>query len=146
MQTIKVLNGRLNDVKKTLQQELKVNNGNASTHTTANVPSAATNVALSDNDKLIGEMNAQPTVVMDDVNFKYLKHVILKFLTSREVRHPRTNFAQISNVSRNLGLISGRSTSPDPRHRHIIAFESRGRATSARHAKLQSQLVWHTAN
>lgn len=26
------------------------------------------------------------SVVMDEVNFKYLKHVILKFLTSREVR------------------------------------------------------------
>lgn len=73
-------------MKKTLQHELKVNNGNASTNSTVNLPASGTAiVALNDNDKLIGDMNAQPTVVMDDVNFKYLKHVILKFLTSREV-------------------------------------------------------------
>lgn len=87
VQTIKVLNGRLNDMKKTLQHELKVNNnGNALTNSGASLPSAAAIVALNDNDKLIGDINAQPAVVMNDVNFKYLKHVILKFLTSREVQ------------------------------------------------------------
>lgn len=73
-------------MKKTLQHELKVNNGNASTNANTHLPSATAILALTDNEKLIGDMNAQPTVVMDDVNFKYLKHVILKFLTSREVR------------------------------------------------------------
>lgn len=32
------------------------------------------------------QSNDNTHFVMDDVNFKYLKHVILKFLTSREVR------------------------------------------------------------
>lgn len=86
LQTIKVLNGRLNDMKKTLQHELKVNNVNASTNSTASLASATAMLASNDNDKLNGDMNVQSTVVMDDVNFKYLKHVILKFLTSREVR------------------------------------------------------------
>lgn len=70
-------------MKKTLQHELKVNNGNSSS--TGN-GSGLTIALLAENDKLISDMNAPSTVVMDDVNFKYLKHVILKFLTSREVR------------------------------------------------------------
>lgn len=42
------------------------------------------------------------TVVMDEVNFKYLKHVILKFLTSREVTDfvlpLRLNPSKINNL------------------------------------------------
>lgn len=88
-------------MKKTLQHELKVNNGNASTNSTTNLPPSTAILAFNDNEKLIGDMNAQPTVVMDDVNFKYLKHVILKFLTSREVRS-RTEFALIPGQRINL--------------------------------------------
>lgn len=96
-QTIKVLNGRLNDMKKTLQHELKVNNGNASTNSIGGMPSATTIVPLNDNDKVIGDVGGQPAAVMDDVNFKYLKHVILKFLTSREVSQSNHEFVFILN-------------------------------------------------
>lgn len=42
------------------------------------------------------QTNSNTNFVMDDVNFKYLKHVILKFLTSREVRERvRMNFVKI---------------------------------------------------
>lgn len=99
-QTIKILNQRLADLKKTLQKEFhsaksfeaeKERNGNciaAKSPTTANVVAVSTAVA---NDTLAcehcGGMSAATSnsIVMDEVNFKYLKHVIVKFLTSREV-------------------------------------------------------------
>lgn len=72
LQTIKVLNQRLVDMKKTLQHELKgtlnSSNGNGMMIESSTPVTPA------------------PQPIMDDVNFKYLKHVILKFLTSREVR------------------------------------------------------------
>lgn len=77
-----MLNQRLGDMKKTLQHELKTNgsakcmtlqsNGIGSEQTTDN------------------SLEKSSPAVMDDVNFRYLKHVILKFLTSREVTQ-RTN-------------------------------------------------------
>ena len=66
---------RLVDVKKTLQQELKSN-------TSIDLNNTANNGG-----QLIESLtneNGSP-IVMDEANFKYLKHVILKFLTCREV-------------------------------------------------------------
>ncbi|XP_039955522.1 golgin subfamily A member 1 isoform X1 [Bactrocera tryoni] len=98
--TIKVLNQRLADLKKTLQKEFhsaksfeteKERNGNC---ITAKPPTNAIAVATSAavvNDTLAcehcGGVSAATgsSIVMDEVNFKYLKHVIVKFLTSREV-------------------------------------------------------------
>lgn len=96
-QTIKMLNQRLADMKKTLQNELKssgnekvgasVVNGNT---TKANIDAAVSNGHNeNENDQqhsvhTNSNKNALP-LVMDDVNLKYLKHVILKFMTSREV-------------------------------------------------------------
>lgn len=94
MQTIKILNQRLSDMKKTLQHELKssstekigavtVSNANASK---VNGNAIGNNEA--ETDQLVNNNSKKATpVVMDDVNLKYLKHVILKFLTSREVCH-----------------------------------------------------------
>ncbi|KAL9920720.1 golgin 97 [Glossina fuscipes fuscipes] len=65
--TIKILNQRLLDLKKTLQKEF------------CSVKTSEGNCSCGD------RMHADNGVVMDEVNFKYLKHVIVKFLTSREV-------------------------------------------------------------
>ncbi|XP_059608548.1 golgin subfamily A member 1 [Phlebotomus argentipes] len=78
--TIKQLNQRLGDMKKTLQQEIKSNNnvsGGGSNH-------IQQQQQLSVPEKM-PERLADGAVVMDEVNFKYLKHVVFKFLTSREV-------------------------------------------------------------
>ncbi|XP_036333396.1 golgin subfamily A member 1 [Rhagoletis pomonella] len=105
--TIKILNQRLADLKKTLQKEFhnaksieveKERNGNC---IAAKLPSTAD--VLASNTPFLSEplscehcgMSVNTTsnitttgtnsIVMDEVNFKYLKHVIVKFLTSREV-------------------------------------------------------------
>lgn len=91
--TIKMLNQRLADMKKTLQNELKstaiekngapVSNGNANTNKMVAVNNGHNE---SETDQLVNNQSKSATAVaMDDVNLKYLKHVILKFLTSREV-------------------------------------------------------------
>lgn len=68
--TIKLQQQRLSDMKKTLQKELKIQatseGDNSSTHSDTTAIPGATNSGL------------------DQVNFVYLKHVIFKFLTSRE--------------------------------------------------------------
>jgi len=75
--TIKVLQQRLTDMKKTLQRELKIpsslldNDADASA-AILNPSSSKTVTARHTNSR------------EDDVNFKYLKHVLIKFLTSRE--------------------------------------------------------------
>lgn len=91
------------DFKKTLQHELKssnssnnvlkdnnglLNNRNeimdleslvgADQNTTTNSTSGASSLSVT-------VSNERTPIIMDEVNFKYLKHVILKFLTSREV-------------------------------------------------------------
>ncbi|XP_013117258.1 golgin subfamily A member 1 [Stomoxys calcitrans] len=74
--TIKVLNQRINDLKKTLQKEFS----------TAKIDEDCQK--LSPNTSLVRQpcsCSAKGGIVMDEVNFKYLKHVIVKFLTSREV-------------------------------------------------------------
>lgn len=85
-----MLNQRLADMKKTLQNELK-SNGSEKVDTPNNNGSAVlSNTAKSDNaaSRAPEKNTKKPSaIVMDDVNFEYLKHVILKFLTSREVTH-----------------------------------------------------------
>lgn len=81
-QTIKVLKQRVSDFKKTLQHELKTNHSNNGTE------NADTNNRTTHSTTPYNNSHAEygdKTIIMDDVNFKYLKHVILKFLTSREV-------------------------------------------------------------
>lgn len=68
--SIKNLHQRMIDMKKMLQQEIKSNNSSVSNAIDA----------LRDNG-----CSTNGPVIMDEVNFKYLKHVIVKFLTSREV-------------------------------------------------------------
>lgn len=72
---------RLADMKKTLQQELRTP-GNPNYHIDLmdnNTPAVLAPTQMSTRNF--------PSIVRrdeDDVNFKYLKHVVLKFLTSRE--------------------------------------------------------------
>lgn len=75
-------------MKKTLQNELK----SSSNEKNGTIEAPKTNGCTVDNsatepDQLVNNNSKTPSAVMDDVNFKYLKHVILKFLTSREVSH-----------------------------------------------------------
>lgn len=79
-----MLNQRLADMKKTLQYELK-SSRNVKSAPEANVTGRNTIDAVEPNELVNNNTEMASTVVMDDVNFKYLKHVILKFLTSREV-------------------------------------------------------------
>uniref|UniRef100_A0A182N6Z8 GRIP domain-containing protein n=1 Tax=Anopheles dirus TaxID=7168 RepID=A0A182N6Z8_9DIPT len=98
---VKTLNQRLVDMKKTLQEELKgQQNNNNNNHVTGYagcIPpphdrslersksfEGKANVKENGVVKQNGANNNAP-VVMDEVNFRYLKHVIIKFLTSREV-------------------------------------------------------------
>lgn len=69
-------------MKKTLQQELRTTTSNSSHHSDLNESNSAAVLMPSQ-----VSMKGFPTTVKrdeDDVNFKYLKHVIIKFLTSRE--------------------------------------------------------------
>lgn len=98
---IKNLQQRLNDMKKTLQKELKYQSLPNDKQPTSTEPSLTQQE--SDNSinktvlnkrvsssclngfKLKQPVNsAQLSNLHDDVNFKYLKHVVFKFLTSRE--------------------------------------------------------------
>ncbi|XP_043504108.1 golgin subfamily A member 1-like isoform X2 [Polistes fuscatus] len=74
--TIKVLKQRLTDMKKTLQRELRV--PSASLDNDAEPSTAILNPSSSKT------VTAKHVNLKDDVNFKYLKHVLIKFLTSRE--------------------------------------------------------------
>lgn len=79
---MKILNQRLFDVKKTLQEEMKNNNRNIS----GSISSAEPAIMIPLNARNISQNNEVSTKVyeMDEVRFSYLKHVILKFLTSEE--------------------------------------------------------------
>ncbi|XP_023296937.2 golgin subfamily A member 1 [Lucilia cuprina] len=97
--TIKVLNQRLTDLKKTLQKEFSSAKSleefsenqktTTSSTTTTTTPAiiATTTTYSNDNTKLCQNCGCliKNSIIMDEVNFKYLKHVIVKFLTSREV-------------------------------------------------------------
>jgi len=71
------LQQRLADMKKTLQRELKIPSSSLDSDAEASAailnPSSSKTVTAKHN-------NSRE----DDVNFKYLKHVLIKFLTSRE--------------------------------------------------------------
>ncbi|XP_058119356.1 golgin subfamily A member 1 [Anopheles ziemanni] len=99
---IKILNQRLVDMKKTLQEELKGQNSSNSNHHQhghsgpGSLPADRSSLERSksfDSKSIVKENGSLkpngtsdgPPVVMDEVNFRYLKHVIIKFLTSREV-------------------------------------------------------------
>lgn len=85
-------------MKKTLQEEIKSSNSGTIGSLGCNSPAILTPTNY-DNNNLIslqtttmafssrkcGNNNISGPVVMDEVNFRYLKHVILKFLTSREL-------------------------------------------------------------
>ncbi|KAJ8679471.1 hypothetical protein QAD02_015258 [Eretmocerus hayati] len=75
--TIKILQQRLADMKKTLQRELKVVQ---STTDSEVEPSAA--ILDPSSSKTVSAK--QSNTKEDHVNFEYLKHVLIKFLTSRE--------------------------------------------------------------
>lgn len=66
-------------MKKTLQQEIKSNN-----LTSNNNHEHYTN-QLNGNSNANNFSKIGTPIIMDEVNFKYLKHVVVKFLTSREV-------------------------------------------------------------
>lgn len=82
-------------MKKTLQNELKsnvnecivtsVSKGNDS-NTNSNLVSIDGSIKPELNQLMNNNTKMTSTVIMDDINLKYLKHVILKFLTSREVK------------------------------------------------------------
>lgn len=74
--TIKVLQQHLIDMKKTLQRELRI--PSASLDNDAETSTAILNPSSSKT------VTARHVNFKDDVNFKYLKHVLIKFLTSRE--------------------------------------------------------------
>lgn len=87
-QTIKVLNQRLTDLKKTLQKEFSSAKSLEDTSEIQKTPTTTTTPTYSnDNNKLCQNCGCliKNSIIMDEVNFKYLKHVIVKFLTSREV-------------------------------------------------------------
>ena len=77
LQTIKILQQRLGDMKKTLQRELRV-------------PSSSFDSDIEQSAAILNPSSSQTVnaknsnIREDDVNFKYLKHVLIKFLTSRE--------------------------------------------------------------
>lgn len=74
-------------MKKSLQQEIKnsSNNRMAANMNNNNSKSHNTSVKLHSKDSNIAPGNGRNSIIMDEVNFSYLKHVIIKFLTSREV-------------------------------------------------------------
>ncbi len=96
-QSIKLLKQRLADFKKTLQNEFKGSMNHANSCLVDEHPNEANDLDGKISSMPVAAINPLPnhctdsldhqnrSVVMDDVNFKYLKHVVLKFLTSREV-------------------------------------------------------------
>lgn len=83
---IKILNQRLFDVKKTLQEEIKNNNSGACGTIASTAPAILIPVNVDNNNSYHNSsISGKKTYEMDEVKFSYLKHVILKFLTSREL-------------------------------------------------------------
>uniref|UniRef100_A0A1Y1KKD8 Golgin subfamily A member 1 n=1 Tax=Photinus pyralis TaxID=7054 RepID=A0A1Y1KKD8_PHOPY len=77
--TIKTLQLRLADIKKTLQQELRTP-GSTNYHTDIQENNSAAVLMPSHTSTKQHSIRKDD----DDINFKYLKHVLIKFLTSRE--------------------------------------------------------------
>lgn len=76
--TIKLQQQRLADMKKTLQKELKNQNNDA------DCLSVPTSLPIAPKSPILSQAPQSAKSEMEEVNFKYLKHVIFKFLTSRE--------------------------------------------------------------
>lgn len=86
--TIKVLNQRLMDMKKTLQEEIRGNlRGPADDDLKATTTTASHLNKNSQNNNNIKQkvVLSNGTVTMDEISFRYLKHVIMKFVTCRDV-------------------------------------------------------------
>jgi golgin subfamily A protein 1 len=89
---IKILNQRLFDVKKTLQEEIKNNNSGSTGSMTSNQPAILIPVNVDNNSNNhtlpfnFKKSNISGPIVLDEVKFSYLKHVIFKFLTT-ESKH-----------------------------------------------------------
>uniref|UniRef100_A0A131XEM0 Golgin subfamily A member 1 n=1 Tax=Hyalomma excavatum TaxID=257692 RepID=A0A131XEM0_9ACAR len=102
---LKLQQQRISDMKKTLQKELKSHQGAAAAAAVLNiegVPSTITDAPAVDHSNVLGSAGdsmakagtqdagsaAQPrgpdNKLEDDINFKYLKHVVFKFMTSKE--------------------------------------------------------------
>jgi len=78
--TIKLQQQRLSDMKKTLQKELKNQSNDPDS---LSVPTSASS-STAPKSPILSKSSQPVKNEMDEVNFKYLKHVIFKFLTSRE--------------------------------------------------------------
>lgn len=76
-QTIKVLNQRLVDMKKTLQEEIRGNRDQSSDDLKSSYQH------INKPEMVLNTCNG--VVTMDEISFKYLKHVIIKFVTCRDV-------------------------------------------------------------
>lgn len=76
--TIKLQQQRLADMKKTLQKELKNQNNDP------DCLSVPTSLPIAPKSPILSQAPQSAKSEMEEVNFKYLKHVIFKFLTSRE--------------------------------------------------------------
>jgi hypothetical protein len=86
------------DVKKTLQEEIKNNSSGINGSITSNQPAILIPMNVDNNNsnnqsipfnlskKSSSNLAAGQTVVLDDVKLSYLKHVVLKFLTT-ESKH-----------------------------------------------------------
>ncbi|KAH8401392.1 hypothetical protein KR009_005106 [Drosophila setifemur] len=81
--TIKTLNQRLGDLKKTIQKELRSAQISTDSESQLTTIPAHRNTNTSLDTFPAGDKGN--CIIMDEVNFQYLKHVIVKFLTSREV-------------------------------------------------------------
>ncbi|XP_055855061.1 golgin subfamily A member 1 [Episyrphus balteatus] len=79
--TIKNLNQRLTDIKKTVQREMRGSSSSTKSFDNGNSFDSITGNGVCP----YSTTTQDGGIVMDEVNFKYLKHVIVKFLTSREV-------------------------------------------------------------
>lgn len=85
--SIRILQQNLNDVKKTFQDELKNNPPVAvaatATATANSIASGNANANANATD-CSDFLNHDLDGIEDDINFKYMKHVLIKFLTSSE--------------------------------------------------------------
>ncbi|XP_065214124.1 golgin subfamily A member 1-like isoform X1 [Planococcus citri] len=81
--SIRILQQNLNDVKKTFQDELK-NNPPVAVASSATATATATGIANASANNCSDFLNHDLDGIEDDINFKYMKHVLIKFLTSSE--------------------------------------------------------------
>ncbi|XP_037712823.1 golgin subfamily A member 1 [Drosophila subpulchrella] len=81
--TIKTLNQRLVDLKKTVQKDFR--SAQISMDTESHPTTIPGHRISSSSPEAFSSGEKGNCVIMDEVNFQYLKHVIVKFLTSREV-------------------------------------------------------------